>query len=227
MGNECSIDSMKNLIPDIDLGDLNPTNSVPNSYIEEEDEEIIQQPNYLSKRILNDDQSIPTDNNGNKVDIPYYMAEKAQGFRDEDQQKFFLMDEKLGITNFTDAPKLPNHPVISSEVLRLKNGKEYYKGGWFRSMKHGYGKCVFEDKSIYEGYFKDDIPHGPGRLYTNKGDIFTGNFYEGQLDGKGKVIMRTGAVVEGNFEEDNFVGVGIKPIYLIYSYRNSSRWHSF
>ena len=174
MGNECSVDSIKNYIPEIDLGDLNPTKSVPNSYIEEDDEEQqLEQENYDSRKILsNDNQSAPTDSEGNKVHIPYHIAQKVAGFKDEDQHKFFLMDEKLGITNFTDVPRLPNHPVISKEVLSLKNGKEFYKGGWFRSMKHGYGKFVFLDGSVYEGYFKDDIIHGPGRLYTSRGDIF-------------------------------------------------------
>ena len=60
MGNECSIDSLKNLIPEIDLGDLNPTKSVPNSYIEEDDE-FDKKEKYDSKKILANEKDAPKD----------------------------------------------------------------------------------------------------------------------------------------------------------------------
>ena len=56
-----------------------------------------------------------------------------------------------------------------------------YEGEYRKSMRHGYGECMFDDGSCYRGYWRDNLQHGEGVLIREDGEEIPGTWKNGLL----------------------------------------------
>ena len=125
-----------------------------------------------------------------------------------------------------DLWKLSTHLAFCSNVTKLYENGDIYKGELSFGLPNNQGKMEFTNKEIdytYVGDFMNGLKHGKGNLsskdnkfnydgdfvndkfegfgtWIDHGEKYTGNFKEGKFHGSGNLYKKNGDIYDGEFE---------------------------
>ena len=126
-----------------------------------------------------------------------------------------------------DLWKLSTHLAFCSNVTKLYENGDIYKGELSFGLPNNQGKMEFTNKEIdytYVGDFMNGLKHGKGNLsskdnkfnydgdfvndkfegfgtWIDHGEKYTGNFKEGKFHGSGNLYKKNGDIYDGEFEQ--------------------------
>ena len=89
------------------------------------------------------------------------------------------------------------------------DGRDYYEGRWYNSIKYGQGKMIYANGNVYEGEWKDDERNGQGnQTYGDDGRVYEGQWANDKMNGQGKLTYANGDVYEGEWKDNKMNGQG-------------------
>ena len=126
-----------------------------------------------------------------------------------------------------DLWKLSTHLALCSNVTKLYENGDIYKGELSFGLPNNHGKMEFTNKEVdytYVGEFMNGLKHGKGNLsskdnkfnyegdfvndkfegfgtWIDHGEKYTGNFKEGKFHGNGNLYKKNGDIYDGEFEQ--------------------------
>ena len=137
-------------------------------------------------------------------------------FRDGGVEKgTYYKNEFTGWNTFVDNEGvifvgLFNKFGLNGKGLRYnKDINHIYKGDFFNSLRHGYGKD-YRNGAKYEGQFLENKKHGKGKIEFETGDTYEGDFKDNKFNGYGHYKWaKTGYEYIGNYSNGKFHGEGL------------------
>lgn len=147
------------------------------------------------------------------------MEDEADGhgiYNDNSGNRYMTMinEDKDETTKKKESGYFLKGKLFGKGEIKYRNGNTYQ--GWLKgSLRHGFGKMVYETGVIIDGFYeigeyvgewKRDKRHGKGTMFSN-GAKFIG-VYKHDKKFEGEFIDIDGTVYEGRFKNNQFHGEG-------------------
>jgi hypothetical protein len=145
-------------------------------------------------------------------EIAWYEASKNRGF---------LVDEEFWQTQGKEWRWIVQAKVRVFQVDESREGtgcfnfpvslpdkQLQYEGDWHNSVRHGYGKEIFND-SVYKGQWAEGQKEGFGVLHAQSGGHYRGEWSKGKRNGDGSYVFPNGDKYEGQWKNDLKHGFGL------------------